>query len=313
MEKDIQYIFIFSFIVLTFFTILCKYLVKKGAKSGPELLGRTYTFWGLFFLLLIVALTPKFITFIFIGAVAVMSLYEYFLFNKNASPHKSIAFWTIVMAMPIELFFFYQDNATLALCLPILISLFLFPIFYIWQNSPHQIIEKFGHHSSATIFFLFGVCSGAALVNYGAIVLLYCIVLTEMRDLLSYWMGKFFSKIASKNKSSFLFQVLNYKIADKVSPNKTWAVGILTTLVLASSALFFQGIIPGYSQNNIILWIILIGFFGLMGDLAFSLFKREFGLKDSGSLLPGSTGFIDRIDSLIFTFPITYLYFYFLK
>jgi phosphatidate cytidylyltransferase len=288
-------------------------LVKIGQKSGPELLGRTYTFWGLFFLLLVVVLTPKFVAFIFIGAVSIMSLYEYFLFNKSAPPHKSFAFWTILVIMPFELYFFYQDNVTLALCLPILISLFLFPIIYILQNKPQQILEKFGHHSSATIFFLFGVCSGAALINYGAITLLYCIVLTEMRDLLSYWMGKFFSQIISRNTSSFFSKTLNYKIADKVSPNKTWAVGILTTLILASPAFFFKEIIPGYSQSILVIWIILIGIFGLMGDLAFSLFKREFGLKDSGSLLPGSTGIIDRIDSLIFTFPVSYLYFYFFK
>jgi phosphatidate cytidylyltransferase len=98
-----------------------------------------------------------------------------------------------------------------------------------------------------------------------------------------------------------------HKLAPSISPNKT-VEGALAGLLGATvtSALWFA--VSGLGP----LWIgaavgVVAGLSGQLGDLAESMLKRQAGVKDSGSVIPGHGGILDRIDALLFAFPTVYL------
>ena len=100
------------------------------------------------------------------------------------------------------------------------------------------------------------------------------------------------------------------KIFPRVSPNKSW-VGSMAGLV--SSFVVFYGlhiwdILPDLTLLDIAALSIITGFFGQAGDFAESLLKRDVGVKDSGKLLLGHGGVLDRFDSITFASPLTYAY-----
>ncbi len=102
-----------------------------------------------------------------------------------------------------------------------------------------------------------------------------------------------------------------HKLSPAISPNKTveGAIGGIVFSVCAAliAKIWFYRRIE--LHDALILGVVL-GVFGILGDLAESLFKRAAGTKDSSSLLPGHGGFLDRADSLLFTAPVLYYYYH---
>ena len=101
------------------------------------------------------------------------------------------------------------------------------------------------------------------------------------------------------------------KLWPAISPGKTWtggiagaAAGLVLTPVLVSLTLEPLGITLPLWQS--LLFGLLLGVVGQVGDLAESLFKREAGVKDSSALIPGHGGVLDRFDSLYFVMPCAY-------
>ena len=104
-----------------------------------------------------------------------------------------------------------------------------------------------------------------------------------------------------------------HKLAPKTSPNKTWEGAIGGLLSAISGAIIIVMILNLISPFSFKYWqIILLGFlisiFAQLGDLAESLLKRSMETKESGSLLPGHGGILDRFDSLIFVGPVVYYF-----
>lgn len=104
-----------------------------------------------------------------------------------------------------------------------------------------------------------------------------------------------------------------HKMFERISPKKTWE-GTLTGVAMTIAMAVLLWTIPFFRYDNLLygdvfLWIIfavLTAVFGIFGDLLESLFKRNAGLKDSGNIMPGHGGILDRFDSILFAItPIT--------
>ena len=102
-----------------------------------------------------------------------------------------------------------------------------------------------------------------------------------------------------------------HKIAKSVSPNKSWEGGIAGLVAAIAAWLIGREYISGLQEVSLstaIVMGIIVGVFGQIGDFAESMLKRDAGVKDSSNLIPGHGGVLDRIDSILFVAPLTYLY-----
>ena len=119
------------------------------------------------------------------------------------------------------------------------------------------------------------------------------------------------------DSSAFIFGTLfgKKKIMPSVSPKKSW-VGSISGAITSLLVLYVfhnQGLLGDYfSLKDAMVIGLISGVFGQFGDFTESLLKRDVGVKDSGTLLAGHGGVLDRFDSLIFACPIAYLYVHFI-
>ncbi|MBD5214217.1 MAG: CDP-archaeol synthase [Bacteroidales bacterium] len=103
------------------------------------------------------------------------------------------------------------------------------------------------------------------------------------------------------------------KLFERISPKKSWE-GFFGGVVFSILAGVIAHVVWGgtsfarFSMAELAILGLLVAVFATFGDLAESLIKRTLGIKDSGSILPGHGGILDRIDSLLFVAPVTYIF-----
>jgi phosphatidate cytidylyltransferase len=126
--------------------------------------------------------------------------------------------------------------------------------------------------------------------------LLGLFIITWFNDTFAYIIGSSFGR---------------HKLAERISPNKTWEGGI-GGLVFSLIAAWLLSM--AFKQFDLMQWLVLsiiIVIFGTMGDLIESVLKRNAGVKESGTLIPGHGGILDRIDSILIATPFVFIYLYF--
>lgn len=123
------------------------------------------------------------------------------------------------------------------------------------------------------------------------------------------WTNDTFAYIVGKS-------IGKHKLLERISPKKT-IEGFMGGIVFATAAgylisKFYIKASPASSEKSIIIWVtiaLLVGIIGTVGDLIESKFKRIAGVKDSGRIMPGHGGILDRLDSVIFVAPFVFLFY----
>lgn len=141
--------------------------------------------------------------------------------------------------------------------------------------------------------FALGLPKYSSIENTFSLEVIFLFILIWSSDTFAYLVGKFFGK---------------NKMAPKISPKKTWEGyigGVVLTLVLSYFVEQYQ---PQLRGNWMVVGF-LIAAFAPLGDLVESQLKRNFGVKDSGNIIPGHGGVLDRLDSFLICVPVVYLYF----
>jgi phosphatidate cytidylyltransferase len=295
-------------------------------------------------LIYFITLQGGFLFFIFVSLIASLALYEYYKMaqQKGAKPLIwvgvifGILFQTVFMYERIRysllnylasvgVFPYYPTQFVILLAIT---ALFVFIV---------VLIELFRNNGSAFLniaMTLFGVFYISLFLG----MLLATRELFEWEHFNSFFLTHSFSEIMKGGESAmtsnskswgglFIFSVFvtvwlcdsaayfagraigKHKLFPRVSPNKTWEgaiFGFLFSIISMIAAKYivlhflplFHAIVIGF----------IIGTVGQIGDLCQSLLKRDSGIKDSSSLIPGHGGFFDRFDSIIFISPIIYLY-----
>ena len=106
-----------------------------------------------------------------------------------------------------------------------------------------------------------------------------------------------------------------HKLYEKVSPKKTWEGfwGGMAAATLLAVIVGFTPLLPEFRVEDAIVVGVVAGLLGPLGDLAESMMKRAFHVKDSGRIMPGHGGLYDRLDALLFNAPWVVVYAYFLR
>lgn len=236
---------------------------------------------------------------LFIGVVMVIALYEFYSIIK-VKDVKPLVWLGEIATLLIAFYYFFSPSLSLmeviTLFTGIIMLGLLFELFRKMPNPTMNLSVTF--MGILYIPFLLGTL--IALRNWDSVHATNFTFTTFLSiwfcDTAAYFAGKKFGK---------------KKIYPRVSPNKT---------VVGSVAGVFGALITVYILNTIgfigitltwpkiVIFTVIIGFFGQVGDFVESLFKRDVGVKDSGKMLQGHGGIMDRFDSLIFASPLVFIF-----
>ncbi len=229
-----------------------------------------------------------------IALIAILALHEFLSLGKAKGYDVPIVLCILIMLV-IMAAFILQD---LSVEIGMFTALLVIPASYVFSRKPLQ--DSLPSSAIAVLATTYVGMLGGSLIRLrndfpvGWKLVFFLLLVVWLGDSGAYYVGKNFGK---------------HKLSPLISPKKTvegLAGGIATSIITALVIHFtFFKEMP---LHHAIIAGVILSFAGVIGDLAESMWKRSADVKDSGTLIPGHGGFLDRFDSIFFTAPILYCY-----
>ena len=244
----------------------------------------------------------KITAFLFLALISYLCLKEFLSLIPTRRTDRNVLLWAY-WSIPISYYIIYIKWATLFYLWIPLYMFILLSIRMVMASNVNGFLKNLAvlQYGLMTTVYALGYLGLLAIIPMkynpqgGAVGLLFFIlVFTVSNDFLQMFSGKTFGK---------------HKIIPKVSPNKTWEGligGVIGSTVLA---VVMGRFLTPFSIGQLIFLGSALSVFGFFGDVTMSAIKRDLGVKDTSTLIPGHGGILDRLDSLLFTAPLFFHYF----
>jgi phosphatidate cytidylyltransferase len=279
-------------------TVIIAWLTRyRPQQNFNELHLRLRSWWWMTSIFMVSLFVSKITSLVILGFISFLAFKEYLSLIPTRRADRRVLLWAY-LAIPIQYYWIgIEWYGMFIIFIPVYMFLYL-PIPMLIIGETQGFLRAAGTLHWGLVITVFCLSHAAYLIALpeagnplagGAGLLLFLIFLTEINDISQYIWGKTFGK---------------HKIIPKVSPNKTWEGflgGFMTTIVF--SALLAPWLTPMNVPFSLLAGA-LIAIAGFFGDVSISALKRDLGIKDSGSLVPGHGGILDRVDSLTYTAPL---------
>jgi len=279
--------------------------MRKPAADYHELEARIRTWWVIVLLLGTALLLPPLASILLFAFVSYLAFKEYItLIPTRRADHRVL--FLAYLAIPLQYYWVAIGwYGVFIVFIPVYVFLLL-PLRMVLIGEMEGFIRAAGTLHWGLMVTVFSLSHAAYLlalppsgnpVAGGQGLLLYLLVLTELNDVAQYIWGKTFG---------------HQKVLPKVSPKKTvegLAGGVLTTIL---AAVILAPLLTPLRAWEAAGMGLVLGLGGFFGDVTISAVKRDLRIKDSGTILPGHGGILDRVDSLTFTAPLFFHLLYFM-
>jgi phosphatidate cytidylyltransferase len=298
LPADVVYFTTGIYALLALATIVV--LVMRWRKPGEryaELMARTDSWWWMIGAFTLAILLNQTVAIVFLAFIAYLALKEYLSLVPTRRIDRSVLLFAY-LAIPLQFYWAAIDWYNMFIVfVPVWVFLF-FPALMALRGETQGFLRAVGTLSWGMMMTVYTLSHMAWLlvaghsinpVNGGVGLLFFLVVLTQFNDVAQYCWGKPLGR---------------HKVTPTVSPKKTWEGligGIATTTVVA--ALVGPYLTPMDWRWSALAGAIL-GVSGFLGDITMSAMKRDLGVKDTGGLIPGHGGILDRVDSLTYAAPV---------
>ena len=284
-------------------------LMRRGDASSKhaELAARVRSWWALVFVFAIAIAFRRSVAIGFFAILSFLALKEYLSLIPTRRADRRVLFW-VYLCVPVQYAWVAMHWYNLFLIFIPVWAFLGIATLMVLRGDTRDFLRAAGTLQWGLMTMVFGLShlayllvlpDGKTVPAHGAALLLFVVLLTELNDVAQYIWGKTLGK---------------RKVIESVSPKKTvegLVGGVLTTTLLA---FLLAPYLTPLTRGDSLAAGLMIGVGGFLGDVTISAVKRDIGVKDTGALIPGHGGILDRIDSLLFTGPLFFhfmAYFYF--